>query len=110
MEFKKKDKFLVLNEDFRDGVNGMTEAEIRDSIARIALDQAALMEAKDLDQDLADKKELAKEAGAVYREGTKANKLKVEFLRRKLGELGKPNGESGIEFVEETENEMTGEA
>ncbi len=93
--FPKKEKFAELPEEFKDAVAGMQEAQIRDRIAKVALDQAALMEAKDLDEDLAEKKEIANEAGAIYRDGTKMNKLKVEFCRQVLGDKGKPNGDSG---------------
>lgn len=89
----KKDKFADVPEEFRDAVAGMQEAQIRDRIAKVSLDQAALIEAKGNDQDLAAAKEQAKEAGAIYREGTKLNKLKIEFCRQVLGDKSKPNGE-----------------
>ncbi len=90
---KKKDKFADVPEEFRDAVAGMQEPQIRDRIAKVSLDQAALIEAKGNDQDLAEKKEQAKEAGAIYREGTKLNKLKIEFCRQVLGDKSKPTGE-----------------
>jgi hypothetical protein len=90
---KKKNKFADVPEEFRDAVAGMNEAQIRDRIAKVALDQAALLEAKADDQDLAEKREQAKEAGAGYREGTKLNKLKIEFCRQVLGDKSKPTGE-----------------
>lgn len=89
----KKDIFEDLPEEFRESVAGMDEAGIRDTITKVSLNQAALMEAKEADEDLTAKKELAKEAGAVYREGTKANKTKVAWCRRVLSDKGKPNDE-----------------
>ena len=87
----KKDVFEDLPEEFREAVAGMDEAGIRDQIAKVSLNQAALMEAKDADEDLTVKKEAAKDAGAIYREGTKANKTKVAWCRRVLGDKGKSN-------------------
>lgn len=91
-----KDKFEDIDEEFKDSVAAMDEAEIRDQIAKISLTQVAIMEAKDQDADLKMKKEQASEAGAVYREATKMNKLKIEFARRVLGDKGKDTGESGL--------------
>jgi hypothetical protein len=85
----KKDKFEDLPEEFKNSVAGMDETAIRDTITKVSLNQASLMEAKELDQDLSSKKEAAKEAGAIYREGTKSNKLKVAWCRQVLGDKGK---------------------
>jgi len=87
----KGDPFADLPEEFKESVAGMDEAGIRDQITKVSLNQAALMEAKDADQDLATKKEEAKIAGAVYREGTKANKTKVAWCRQVLSDKGKKN-------------------
>ncbi len=89
----KKDKFADVPEEFRDSVAAYDEAKIRDTIAKVSLDQAALMEAKADDMDLAAARETAKEAGAIYREGTKLNKLKIEFCRQVLGDKAKDTGE-----------------
>lgn len=93
----KKDKFADLDDDFKDNVAAKSEVEIRDLIAKTSLDQAALMEAKDLDMDFKMAKETAKEAGAVYREGTKANKLRIAFARQVLNGRGKDSGSFGQE-------------
>lgn len=87
----KKDPFEDLPGEFKEAVAGMDEAGIRDQIAKVSLNQAALMEAKDADEDLTTKKEAAKDAGAIYREGTKANKTKVAWCRQVLGDKGKVN-------------------
>ena len=87
----KKDIFEDLPKEFKESVSGMKEAEIRDQITKVSLNQAALMEAKDADQDLTEKKEAAKEAGAQYREGTKVNKAKVAWCRQVLSDQGKKN-------------------
>jgi len=91
-----KDKFEDLDDDYKSAVAGMDEVAIRERIAKVSLDQASLMEAKELDADLKLKKEVSKEAGAIYREGTKMNKLRIEFARRVLGDKGKETGDSGL--------------
>ncbi len=88
----KKDKFEDLDIDFKDSVAAMDESQIRAKLAEVSLNQAALMAAKADDEDLAVKKEIAKEAGAIYREGTKMNKLSIEWARQVLGDKGKANG------------------
>jgi hypothetical protein len=92
----KKDKFEDLDEDFKDSVAAMDEAGLRSKISEITLNQEAVLEAKENDQDLASKKEEYKVAGASYREATKANKLRVKFLRQVLGDKNKDTGESGL--------------
>ena len=91
MSRPKKDIFEDLPKEFKEAVAGMDEASIRDQITKTSLNQAALMEAKDADGDLATKKEEAKLAGAIYREGTKANKVKVAWCRQVLADKGKKN-------------------
>jgi len=90
----KKDPFDILDEDEKSAIAGMNETQIRDRIAKVSLDQAALMELKEQDQDLKEKKEAAKEAGAIYREGTKRNKTLIAFARRVLGDKGKETGDA----------------
>jgi hypothetical protein len=60
-----KDPFARLDSDFKDSVAKMDEAKIRDLIAKVSLDQVNLMKAKDEDLDLAQKREAAKDAGAI---------------------------------------------
>lgn len=84
----KKDPFEDLDTDFKEAVAGMANDEIRERIAKVALDQMELMEAKKQDQDLTDKKEAYSEANAIYRDGTKMNKLRMEFCKRVLGDKG----------------------
>jgi hypothetical protein len=93
--FKKKDKWADLDEAFKDTANSLTESEIRNRVAKVSLDQAALIDFRDKDFDLKEKKEIAKEAGAIYREGTKANKLRIEYYRMLLDGQGKDTGSFG---------------
>jgi hypothetical protein len=94
--FEEKDPFAALDQDFKDAIAGMDEGEIRDRIAKISLDDAALKEAKSNDEDLKQVQSIAREAGAVYREGAKMNSLRIKFARRVLGDKAKYNGESGL--------------
>lgn len=107
----KENPFEDLPEEFADLVNAMKdEQDVRNLVAKITLDQAALMEAKADDADLEAKREAARVAGAIYREGTKLNSLKIKFCRQVLGDRGKPNGESGVEFTDEDEDELSNTA
>ena len=94
---QKKDKFEDLDVDFKDEAAAMDEAALRKTIAEVALRQVSLQIMKDLDQDLATKQEIAKEAGAVYREGTKRHKLQIEFMKRCLEDKGKDGGSFEVE-------------
>ncbi len=85
----KKDPYEILDDQFKTMIVAMGEDEIRNEIATVALNQAELMIAKTQDQHLQEKKEEAKEAGAVYREGTKFNKLKISYARQVLEDRGK---------------------
>lgn len=87
--FEKKDPFDALDPEYKDSIEAMTVEEIRDRIASVSLAQVELMEARDTDEDYQRAKEEAREAGAVYREGTKANRLKIEFAKRVLQDRGK---------------------
>jgi hypothetical protein len=88
----KKDKFADLDSDFKDAAASMSEAEIRKRLSEIALNQVELVNAKEVDDDLKAAKFRAREAGAIYREGSKMNKLRTEFLHRVLGDAGKDTG------------------
>lgn len=84
----KKDPFEDLDPDFKESIEAMTREEIRNKIASIAIAQTELMKAKDSDQALQEAKETAKEAGAVYRDGTKMNKLRIAYASQVLDDKG----------------------
>ena len=85
---KEKDPFEGVPEEFKDAVAGMTVEEIKKRVAQVALDQVELMKAKVADQDLTEKREIYKEAGALYREGTKLNKTKIEYCKMMIDSKG----------------------
>lgn len=84
----KKDKFSDLPADFKDMMNSMKNEEILDRVGQIALDMETLAQAKEDDQDLLEKVEIAKEASAVYRDGFKMGKLKLKYAKRVLEDRG----------------------
>lgn len=84
----KKDKFDALPAEFRDTIAAMSRKDIREKIAQISIDNQELLDAKEKDIDLQKAKEQAKEAGEVYREGLKMNKLKIAFAKRVLDDKG----------------------
>lgn len=85
----RKDPFSLLDDEFKMAIASMSPEQIKNRIAEITLAQIENMKQKEEDQDLAEKKEQAKEAGAQYREATQANKVKVAFCKRVLGDKGK---------------------
>jgi len=100
-----KDPFAALDSDFKDNVAKMSEERIRDLIAKVSLDQVNLMNAKDEDLDLIQKRQAASDAGAIYREGTKMNKIRILFCHRALEDGGKDTGEFvADEVAEENQN------
>lgn len=92
----KKDPYAEVPQEFRDAMMSADDKAINDKIAEVAKNAAALEEAKALDEDLKSAKAAASVAGAVYREGKKANMQKIKYLRDILAGRGKPAGESGL--------------
>jgi hypothetical protein len=85
-----KSKFDDLPEEFRTEIDKLSRESLEHKIASIAMYQCELMAAKALDQDLAQKREASRHAGEVYREGTKQNKLKIEYCKANLDAAGGP--------------------
>lgn len=88
----KKNKFDDLDSSFKDGAAAMSEEQIHATLVTVSLNHAALMAAKADDEALKEAKGRASEAGAVYRDGSKQNRLKTDYLRQILGDRGKENG------------------
>lgn len=86
---KKKNEYDDLDSDFKSLVENMKDEEIRSKIAEVAMNQVELMKAKTADQDLAEKKTAAKMAGEMYRDGSKMNRLRIEYARQILENRGK---------------------
>jgi len=84
----KKDPFEALDTDFKDAIASSNVADIRNRIAKIAMDQVELMKAKSEDEDLRAKVEEVKIASEQYREGTKLNKLRIMYAKQVLEDKG----------------------
>jgi|LauGreDrversion4_2_1035121.scaffolds.fasta_scaffold1708774_2 hypothetical protein len=83
-----KDPFANLDSDFKDAILQGEETAVRAAASKVALDQEELMSAKEGDEDLKQAMAAASVASAVYREGTKMNKLRIKFIRSVLKSRG----------------------
>ncbi len=92
MAKQKKSKFDDLDAEFKANAEAMDEVALRDAIAKLSLNHSAMLEAKEADADLKLKKDIAKEAGAIYREEAKFCKLGTAYLRAMLDAKGKDTG------------------
>lgn len=92
-----KDPFADLSEDFRSAVEGSSREEIESRIVKVVLDDVTLRKAKKDDQDLKEKQEAASFAAGIYRDGFKANKLKIEFMKKALDDKGGPINHANID-------------
>lgn len=75
--------------ELRNDIENMKDDEIRQRVAEIHLTLQALNNAKELDQDLKDKKAAAAEAGRTYREQAKGAKLLTKYALSILEARGK---------------------
>lgn len=85
---KEKDKFDALNDTFKDSVNAAQSEELRARLAKIALAQVSLNEAKNTDEKLSEAVDIVKELSAPYRDELKELKLQTEYLYRVLSDRG----------------------
>ena len=88
MAKEKKDQFEDLDADFKAAIESMSPVEIKVKVAEIALEHSRLMKAKKEDGDLKEKQEAYKEASAVYREGVKFSKLRIDYCKAILDNKG----------------------
>ena len=84
----KKDPFANLSDEFKDSMSAKSEEEIRKIISESAMNEVALLEAKKNDTHLQECVFAAKEAGEVYKNGSKENRAKIEFCRQVLSDRG----------------------
>lgn len=93
----KKDPYSAVSSEERDAIASMKDEEIRDRIAKAALDAQALEDAQKLDGDLQEKKGAVKYAMDPYNDGKKRLKQLVRYSRSILDARGKESGTSPIE-------------
>ncbi len=91
MRRMKKDKspWADLDVEFKENVAGMTDEEISQRIAEVAMNEVENLAAKKADQDLKEKRDAAKFAGEQYSEATKMNRLRISFAHSILEARGK---------------------
>ena len=73
-------KVRDLDPYFVDEVLSASPEQLKSKLVEITKYALALQEERDNDEDLKNKKEIAKEAGAVYAEGLKAAKMKSKYI------------------------------
>ncbi len=85
----KKDKYAELAPEFKDSVQGKTDEQLNDILAKVAKDEELNRRNKDLDEQLKEAILAAKEAGLQYRDASKTNKLKTSYIYDTLKARGK---------------------
>lgn len=86
---KNRSPFEELDQDFKESVDSMSDEDVRKKLSEVAIHEHQNLEAKKQDQDLAQKKVLAQEAGEIYKEATKFNRLRTRYCYQILEQRGK---------------------
>jgi hypothetical protein len=83
-----KDKFKLLDADWKDEVSGLSVEDLKLRIAKVAKDQEELETAQENDEDLQSLKDQVSDASAPYKDGKKANRLRIKFLLQAISDKG----------------------
>lgn len=75
----KKGKFDDVPSEFKEAVESESAAQIDQRILAAVKETEEILKAKDDDEDLKEKQAAYREAGAVYKEGVKALRLKQQY-------------------------------
>lgn len=75
----KKNPYDLIDEEWKNAVNGATPADINSRISEVAKAEELNQRLKGEDEDLANRKAEAKDAGQQYADATKVNKLKITY-------------------------------
>lgn len=87
---EKKEKNIVeelgqeltrLDEGLKEKLDAMSKEELKAFLGQTTLDEMENQKQKKEDQDLAEKKAAAKEAGLKYKDVTKSNKTKTDYVK-----------------------------
>lgn len=70
-----------LDEGLKEKLDGMSKEELKAFLGQTTLNEMENQKQKKEDQDLAEKKAAAKAAGEKYKEISKANKTRVEYVK-----------------------------
>jgi hypothetical protein len=84
-----KGPFKDLDKEWRAKMDGGKDEELRGEASQVSLNEVANQTNKASDMDLAAAKADAVEAGKQYADATKANKMKVRYIRGLLEARGK---------------------
>lgn len=95
----KKNPFDLLTSEERDTLSSLRDDELRNRIAKAAMDCQALEDAQKLDGDLALHKEVLRCAVEPYREGRKRLRQLVRYSRSVLDGRGQEAGTSPTEGI-----------
>ncbi len=79
-----RDPFKDLDDDFKGAAEGMKTEELRLRLAKIAAAQEDNLKAQKEDRHLQEAKAAVKDANAQYREATKMNRLRTQYILRVL--------------------------
>lgn len=77
-----------LQEGLKEKLDGMSAEQLKAFLGQVTLDEAENQKQKKEDQDLAEKKAAAKAAGEKYKDVTKANNTKIDYVKYLLEGLG----------------------
>lgn len=76
---KKKLEFEELDSEFKDTIASLSDEQIKQRMAEIAMNEQENLNAKKADADLEEKIAQAKYAGEAYKEATKFNRLRTKY-------------------------------
>jgi hypothetical protein len=85
----KKEPFADLSPEYRTEIENASEEDIRKKISLVALAEAENVDNKKNDEHLKEVGMALQEAGAQYKEASKANKQKIGYARSILEARGK---------------------
>jgi membrane protein involved in colicin uptake len=75
------DELNRLDEGLKERLDSMSKEELKAFLGQVTLNEMENQKQKKEDQDLAEKKAAAKAAGEKYKEVSKANKTKTEYVK-----------------------------
>lgn len=78
----------LLEEGLKEKLESMGREDLKAFVGKVALNELENQANKKADADLNAKKEAVKEASAVYKDATKANKAKIEYAKYLLEGMG----------------------
>jgi hypothetical protein len=100
--FNDKGPFKDLDKEWRAKMDSGKDEELRAEASQVSLNEVANQTLKDADQDLASAKATATAAGKQYADNTKANRMKVKYIRQLLEARGKEPAARDLDLVSKT--------